>query len=48
MLCRSFPRGMLIGYEVRVSKPVITASYIAKPEICFANAGSASRIAAIA
>ena len=48
MLCRSLPRGMRNGDEVRVSTPVSTASAIAKPAICFANAGSASRIAAIA
>jgi hypothetical protein len=39
---------MRSGDEVRVSTPVSTASAIAKPAICFANAGSASRIAAIA
>ena len=36
------------GDEVRVSTPVNTASRLAKPLICLSNAGSASRIAAIA
>jgi len=42
------PRVTRSGAEVRVSTPVSTASSIANPGIWRSNAGSASRIAAIA
>ena len=47
-LCRSLPRVMRKGDDVRVSTPVSTASGVEKPLICFSKAGSASRIASTA